>query len=242
MSKNERGFIPHHFWLKNGAGFTLLELLVAMVITVLLGAALFNVFNLAGRAWQKGEARTQRYQNLRQALDRMSEEIRSAILLSTTNNPPPKAVKFYGENDYNANGDFLRFISVSKPPRDWAYSGSKKFDCCEIGYHISTDATDDYPLGEPRLMRGISTSNVPDNNVTNFGSKNPLAERITKLDFKYYEADGTEHNTWDSDSSGKLPVKVRIELTAQAFGIAREAKEEIFTTEVWLGQASFGDY
>ncbi len=223
-------------------GFTLMELLVAMVITVLLVAALFNVFDLAGRAWQKGEARTQRYQNLRQALDRMSDDIRSAILLSIGNNPGKEdGIKFYGENDFNSEGDRLSFIPVSHPPDGWDYGSDYGvsppelcFDCCEIGYNV-TGTT---------LYRRKQEKSVPDGEVTNGGRSDPLAEHITRLDFTYYEADGTEHNTWDSSPAGasycqdKLPTRVRIELTAQA-DLAREQKEETFTTEVWLGQANF---
>lgn len=256
MSKNERGFIPHHFWLKNGAGFTLIELLVAMVITVLLVAALFSVFNLAGRAWQKGEARTQRYQNLRQALDRMSEEIRSAILLNPDYNPG-KDLRFYGEDEWvhtnpgaQCNGDRLSFISVSHPPDGWDYGSDwsnpanpkLKFDCLELTYYILDSVTDAYPLvnGERqlRLMRRYQSSRLPDGSITGGGTYNQLAEHICRMEFTYYEADGTSHYTWDSDSTGKLPTKVKIKLTAQA-DLAREQKEEIFTTEVWLANANF---
>jgi len=272
MSKNERGFIPHHFWLKSGArglpstiledekksgaskGFTLLELLVAMVITVLLGAALFNVFNLAGRAWQKGEARTQRYQNLRQALDRMSEELRSAILLSATTNPGAD-LRFYGRANRNnpaEYGEELNFISVSHPPDGWDYGSDwtasppkLRFDCCEITYYMLKDAATD----ETRLMRRCQDQIVPDSDVTatpayagGGGIYRPLAERITHLNFSYYDENGAYSDLWNS--STKLPTRVRIELTAQAHSpsgevMLREQKEETLTTEVWLAHANF---
>ena len=88
-------------------------------------------------------------------------------------------------------------------------------------------------------MRRLQTSNVPDFSITAGGGYFACAERITHLNFTYYDAAGNDYDTWDSDSTGKLPTKVRIELTAQAFGIAREAKEEILTTEVWLAHANF---
>jgi len=285
MSKNERGFIQHHFWLrngaskgfiqhhfwlksgerglpstifhKNGAGFTLVELLVAMVITILLVAALFNVFNLAGRAWQKGEARTQKYQNLRQALDRMSDDIRGAILLNPDYNAgadrtPGTAddpdFRFYGcaNRDYPEYGEELNFISVSYPPDDWKYKSDwtktppkVRFDCCEITYYMKPT---DEP-GEARLMRRCQNQIVPDDDVTKTpqaagggGTYSPFAERITHLNFSYYDENGVYSDLWNS--STKLPTRVRIELTAQA-DLAREQKEETFTTEVWLAHANF---
>ncbi|MCK4649301.1 prepilin-type N-terminal cleavage/methylation domain-containing protein [bacterium] len=226
---------------KNERGFTLMELMVAMVITVLLVGALFNVFNLAGRAWQKGEARTQRYQDLRRIMDRMSEEIRSAILLNPDYNAGPDRIpgnaddpdfRFYGE------GEELNFISVSHPPDGWDYGSTPtelRFDCCEISYYLSPSGT---------FNRRLQTSNLPDDSITAGGTHSPFGERIIRLNFTYYEADGTSHDDWDSGPSGdtyckgKLPVKVRIGLTARA-DLAREQKEETFTTDVWLAQANF---
>jgi len=230
---------------KNERGFTLIELLVAMVITVLLVGALFNVFNLAGRAWQKGEARTQRYQNLRQALNRMSEEIRGAILLSATNNPAPKDLRFYGcanRNSPGETGEELNFISVSHPPDGWDYGsqpGALRFDCCEISYYITGSGE------ERKLIRRWQKKGVPDDNVTTSGpgTARSLAERITHLNFSYYDEKNVYSDLWNS--STKLPTKVRIELTAQARHVRtgevmlREQKEEIFTTEVWLANANF---
>ena len=39
----ETGFTPHHFWLKNGAGFSLLEVMVAVII---LGFGLLAIMHL----------------------------------------------------------------------------------------------------------------------------------------------------------------------------------------------------
>ncbi len=40
----EKGFIPHHFWLKNGAGFTLIEIVLAIFIMSYGIIAIMQVF------------------------------------------------------------------------------------------------------------------------------------------------------------------------------------------------------
>ncbi len=214
--------------LKDKKGITLLELMVAMVITALLGMAIYNVCKLAMDAWQKGEARTQVYQNARIALNRMSEEIRSAITLNPDYN---SGKKIY----FNGTATQLDFIATAYAPignyyHSWA-SGSDdlKFDCCEIGYSLHAS--------EKTIYRRQQISGVPDStSITSGGSTKEMATHITNLGFQYY--DGTSWQpTWSSattDSSG-LPRLVEIAITAESES-TRYPNERTFSTYVYLPQ------
>ena len=214
---------------KNEKGITMLELLVALVIAVFLGGAIFNVFNLAVRSWQKGEARTQVYQNLRIALDRMSEEIRSAIALDPDHYPSGTDVYFYGQSDR------LDFISVAHPPignyynSDWTDPANPQlvFDCCEIGYKVSGTT----------LYRRKKEKNVPDGNVTEGGTEKELAPYITNLSFQYSpDVVANLGPTWDAETKtppGKLPKLVEISVTATS-AVKRYPNEKTLTTYVYL--------
>lgn len=69
---------------KNSAGFTLIELLVAMSLTtIVVGVAGFGLVAIMG-ANNKGEAETQRRENLNRALDFISDEVRTASMVSST--------------------------------------------------------------------------------------------------------------------------------------------------------------
>ncbi|MAE70882.1 MAG: hypothetical protein CME06_10485 [Gemmatimonadetes bacterium] len=91
------------------AGFTLLELMVALTIMALLVAALYGGFDAAQRAWEEG-ARTQDSESaLRLALDELTSEIRSAadarILYEERHVP-----YFFG------GADTLRFVTHDSSP------------------------------------------------------------------------------------------------------------------------------
>lgn len=215
-----------NFILKEQKGATLLELIVATVVTAILGLAIYNVCSMAMDAWQKGEARTQKYQNIRIALDRMTEEIRGAITLNPDYNPG-KDIYFIGAN--NGTNDTLSFISIAHPPDGSDYGStysplSLKFDCCELGFYLSGNM----------LIRQKQVANVPDNDITSGGSPDELAPYITGLNFRYHNGTGWQ-DTWDASPSGDngLPRAVEITLTATASS-SKFIKESVITTIVYL--------
>lgn len=211
--------------LKNERGVTLLELMVALVITALLGLAIYNVCKMAMDAWQKGEARTKVYQNLRIAINRMSEEIGSAITLDPDYNPAPKKIYFKG------TATQLDFISIAHPPignyYDSVFTSPPElvFDCCEIGYRRSGTS----------IYRRKQEKNVPDDSITTGGPEKEMATHITNLSLTYYSADGSSKTSWDADPTvdGGLPKKVAISITAKSDSI-RYPNERTFSTWVSL--------
>ncbi|MBA7675164.1 hypothetical protein ES703_83394 [subsurface metagenome] len=161
--------------LKDKRGITLLELMVALVITALLGMAIYNVCKMAMDAWQKGEARTQVYQNMRIALDRMSEEIRSAITLDPTYNLSPNDDIYF-----DGTSTTLNFISIAHAPignyYDSDFANNKLvFDCCEIGYRHAGET----------IYRRKQEKNVPDSDITTtpsgYGSEKEMSSLGERL-------------------------------------------------------------
>ncbi|MEI6085540.1 MAG: type II secretion system protein [Verrucomicrobiota bacterium] len=66
-------------------GFTLVELLAAMVVLALLMTIIFGIFNQASKAWILAENRTENFQGARSTLDLMSRELEGAIVGGHTN-------------------------------------------------------------------------------------------------------------------------------------------------------------
>ncbi len=207
--------------LRNEKGFTLLELLVALTITVLLGATLFTIFRTSMDAWQRGEATIQRCQPARSALQGMGEEMRSAISLSRQYDGTSNNQSFKGTVN---TVDFL--TTSNSPPWTQNYSLNETYyDVCEIGYYIHADGD--------RLMRRLQTKNVPDGIIGSGGGYARLAPHVKGLNIKYFNG-ASWVDSWPA--SNTLPRVVKITLTVQAdvapAGI--EKKEENISTQVYI--------
>ena len=218
MFQDKKGFTQP---LREGRGLTLLELLVALTITVLLGASLAAIFRTSMDAWRRGEAATQRCQPARIALQRMSEEMRSAISLSEQQDGTVNTESFKG------TANTVDFLTTSNPP-DWnkdLVEDKIYYDVCEIGYYIHADGD--------RLMRHLQTANVPDGSIGSGGGYAELAPHVTGLNIEYYNG-ASWVNSWTA--SNTLPKIVKITLTVQAdiAPAGTEKKEENISTRVYI--------
>ncbi|MCQ9208038.1 MAG: prepilin-type N-terminal cleavage/methylation domain-containing protein [Omnitrophica bacterium] len=63
---------------KKSSGFTLIEILIAALISLILLAALFLIFFTGNSSWQMGNVRIELQQDLRRAMDWTSDELRQS--------------------------------------------------------------------------------------------------------------------------------------------------------------------
>jgi prepilin-type N-terminal cleavage/methylation domain-containing protein len=205
---------------KGEAGFTLLEVLVAMTIMAILGAALFTMFNQSSATWQRAEARTAQFTAAREVLGMMAAELRQARV-------EPHAggafgAHFYGlapgDNAFNRtnedpNSGQIYFVA----PTETLDQGAGQ-DVCVIGYWVQNTGT---------LMRYCLSDNEsgwdtfdPSANV----NSQDLGLDVRSLTFKFWgpsDSDwttgGTARETWSSETgpagqSDALPRAVQIKL------------------------------
>lgn len=101
-------------------GFTLVEVVVALLIFSLVVGAALAVYQQAMLSWHREEARVDVQENLRIGLDRMSRELRTAVELYEANNDSirfksadGKTVRYYHRNDV---GQLMREVDGGHNP------------------------------------------------------------------------------------------------------------------------------
>jgi len=173
--------------MKVNNGFTLVEILIALAILAMIVASTFTIFRSASKSWQKGEVRSERYQNARNAISRMNAEISQAVINS---NP---LCKFTGDRD---KVSFVSFVSTD----------SGVFELSEVQYWLDS--------ARRLLMRNDEID--PDYDFETYGHSDVLSDNISELEFSYFDG-STWQDTWNSDQSLGigLPKAVRIRIRVE---------------------------
>jgi general secretion pathway protein J len=97
-----RASVPSH----PSAGFTLLELLIAITLLGLLMAALFGGLRLGARAWERGEERLDESGRLQVVQNFLRERLGEAYPLSTDDQAGRQVLAFQGTSDA------VRFVTL----------------------------------------------------------------------------------------------------------------------------------
>jgi len=169
------------------SGFTLIELMIAVLMATLIVGALYGSFRAGLDSWEKGQFKSELCQNARIALEQMSREIRGAFISQRNS-----YYKFVGEdNTYGGNdADILNFFSTS----------ASLNRLCEIGYFIEKDPNN--PLAE--LKRRCDPT--PDSEFREGGTIELLAMFVTGLNLRYFDGESWE-DSWVTDEDEDLPLE-----------------------------------
>jgi len=193
-------------------GFTLIELMIAVLLSSLIAASIYFSFFISLNSWRKSQIVAEVYQNARIALSQMSREIRGAFLSKDSS-----YYRFIGESDT------LNFISTS----------SGLDGLCEIGYYIGNDDDID---AEPELMRRCDVT--IDTQPLKGGTTQLLAKFARYLNFRYFDGEEwqdvwfvDDKEEWQSEKKNSLPKAIEIRLTMQH---PKQEKEFVFSTTVIL--------
>ncbi|NQT46350.1 MAG: prepilin-type N-terminal cleavage/methylation domain-containing protein [Candidatus Omnitrophica bacterium] len=208
-------------------GFTLVEISIVMAILAILSMSLFTVFRISTDSWRKMEAKLMLYQNGRMALDRISRDLSSVFIESSS------SIHFLAFDDTilpdlriktGTAKDELFF--VASPLSDGTGS-----DVCEVGYWLR--ASDNMLMRHyVRSTDGAAYDFVFDDGALDISY--PMASYITDLQFKYFdEATLAWVDTWDSSASATLPRAVKVTIRVKE-DVADNPQERIFSTTIHL--------
>lgn len=192
----------------NPRGFTLVEVIVATMITAFLIASVSGVVGQLTRAKNSGRQRLAAYLRADAALNAMRRDIASVtrdtdLFQTRLVITDGVAGTEWGEVERD---EILLFNTQLRAVRDLTYQGEG------IEYETQYRVEDD-SVGSMLWQRRDS---VPDEWTLGGGQAKPFVENIIGVSIEAY--DGTEwRQEWDSDRDG-LPLAVRVELTANGLG------------------------
>jgi prepilin-type N-terminal cleavage/methylation domain-containing protein len=191
-------------------GFTLLELLVAMTILSIMGAALFTMFSESSRTYERTQARTEQFLAAREALGLMVTELKEAIVdPNASPSPIAPGAQFYmfdkGSDDpgwrthVQDRSSQIYFVAPTEARPTNAHQ-----DVCVIGYWVYDDPTDNNP---PALMRYC----LADNNRSEWSELDPRKNiqsqecgvNVAQLTFEWWDASQSpsDQARWDPSDS-----------------------------------------
>ncbi len=213
----------------NTQGFTLIEVLLAILIFSLLIVTVYGSFNRVLTDVEAIDEDLIFHEAATNCLFRMNADLRSLHISMTPRysppemNSPPDPFRVIGDKSDTANNSFgrLRFSSSAHLPIDKTFHGG----IAEIVYYVEAVGEDLYIL--KRTDRVVYESEWEPSVYDPV-----LCENIRSLKFTYYDQEGTEYDFWDSEDEEygfSTPVGIGIELE-----IGRENASFNFKTSVTM--------
>ena len=205
-------------------GFTLMEVLVAVAITAMMGGLIAAAFQSGYRAKELVESEADRYRGLRNATDRMVREISAAFVSDHYDTK-----RFRDQNDRPTNfvgtRDRLLFSSMA---HQRLYTDAKESDQMVVEYFTRTTTA---PGGKSHLDLIRRENALLDDRMDRGGTEDVLFEDIRRLDLAYWDSDKKDWvNEWDTrrlERKSILPVRVAISI----FAVDETGKEVRYVTQ-----------
>ncbi len=214
------------------AGFTLVELLLALFLFALVAGVIFAMFNAVASGVDKGRQSMELYRVGRAALLRMAQEIGAAL-------PPPEKTGTTGTTDVLAfqgkkqtagpgvSHDRVDFLTI---PYRRARVPIPSYELCRVAYYVAENAQ-----GKSALFREEDCSGES-------GAQHERAIRLELTDLAvglgltYYDAT-KEHDEWPANREAQqlLPCRVRLALTLRD---AQQYERSFITTVALVTRGS----
>jgi general secretion pathway protein J len=194
------------------AGFTLIEVLLAILIFGIMMTSLFGAFHLQFSNAEAVGENMKAYEGAQICLSRMAADLQSLTLTENglydpvAANDQPDVYRVQGDVTESAGGSLarLRFASRGHTPIATRMPGG----IGEIVYYLD-------PLENGRYFLRRADYNVFEAPEEVDGLDPVLCDDVSSLKFVYYDQDGEGHDTWSSDSEDvgyATPRAIRIEL------------------------------
>jgi general secretion pathway protein J len=205
-------------------GFTLMEVMVAVAITALMGTIVAMAFQTGFRAKEVVEGEAEHYRMVRVALNRMAREIGSAFV---SDRYDPKRYRDANDRPTNFVGERDRLLFTTFAHQR-LYTDSKESDQAVVEYFVE-NSTEKGARGRQDLKRRVNP-NIGER-MDRGGTTDVLFEGVKKLEFEYWDAERKEwEDEWDTRRNERksfLPTRVRITVVA----LDENGREARYTTQ-----------
>ncbi|RLB28848.1 MAG: hypothetical protein DRG87_08440 [Deltaproteobacteria bacterium] len=197
------------------AGFTLIEILIAIMIFATLLTTIYTSYTGTFRVIEDTESQAEIYRMARIAMERILDDLESVYIQKGNQHTSPEgeegnSLQFLGEEReiMGRRADTLRFTSRAHID----FSGKDPgFGVTQIGYYVKEGNDGEgfvlYRNDNPRFTQTYPFDEESGGLV--------LCERLASVAFTYYGEDGGVSTSWDSASKGmekKIPKAVSITL------------------------------
>jgi general secretion pathway protein J len=206
-------------------GFTLMEVMVAVAITALMGTIVAMAFQTGFRAKEVVEGEAEHYRMVRVSLNRMSREIGSAFV---SDRYDPKRYRDQNDRPTNFIGEKDRLLFTTFAHQR-LYTDSKESDQAVVEYFVES-STEKGARGRMDLKRRVNP-NIGGDKMERGGTTDVLFEGVKKLEFEYWDSERKQwDDEWDTrrpERKSFLPTRVRITVVA----LDENGKEARYTTQ-----------
>lgn len=220
--KPRRHILPETRRCATCGGFTLIEIVIAIVLFALCSTAIATQISSARKLDQKLQARNARIQGAEIALNQLTTDVQQTFLTRSRKTPS----FFVGEDDGDL--DKIAFTTFSNSPIGYNVRESNQ---AKIAYFVTHDKE------TQTLRKRISA--IIDNKPEEGGTVFTVLTDVLEFNLSYFDGNDykTTWNTQDSATGPKLPLSVKIILVVGH----KDAKEkaEHFETEVAIPLSNY---
>ena len=186
---------------RTDAGFTLIEVMVAMVVLTMIMTTAFGALRLGDRSWEAGMQRAGESEQLRTTVTLLRRQLNQIL---------PMVWSVDSERRIAFNGDRTRVQFIAPAPQHHGATGLFEFTLSAETHGDDTRLILNYALFNPDHTR----LGAPDS-----GRKVLLAERLTSVELDYFgvmEGDDTPawHAKWDTGAQ-MYPELVRLRVARE---------------------------
>ncbi len=214
--------------LHGHAGFTLIELMGVILLTLLVTAGIHRIFSEMTFQSQRAVVRTHASRQATAILDRMARDLQEAFLIIKRPEVDPLNHPWIFFSEEDGDNDRILFFTRNHQPSG---ANPREWDLTKVAYFLAPD--DDGVLCLWRWTNpGIPVEYLKDFPYIDDPGVSLVSQDVEELHFQFRSFVATDWSTgWDSSQlefSGQLPLAVEISIAmVDPYALASESDEDL---------------